>query len=945
MKKFFTCLLATMLIAAPTLFAQGYGQNYDLPRNNYPPFNTISFTESNLPIVIITTSNQLNRDYRVLGHMVVINNVDENGNPKTNYVDLNQHPDQNIECDLPVALRWRGNTSFGGDYEQSKKPISLKTLQEGQTDPIDGKKQKVSLLGMGEDNDWALLAPWQDQSYVRDILTMVMAQGGSTFAPQMRYCELVFNGTYYGVYILSERATKGNSRLNLKDYGKVKDEDGNVDTTGDFHVEIDRPETDDSGNKLYYTSKHHPVWTNGEVISDKYVIYQYKDPEYEDFAEGELGPEAKVAVDKAIADMEDSFAASDYKKRYGNYIDITSFIDYEIAQEVSNNIDAYRLSTPMWKYSKTRAQTIGNNDRWKIALWDFNIAYGHSFGSYYEPSRAAWRYTANDIMDDYNSDDAQLIPFYWYKLMNDNAFIDQFKARYAVRRQKSYSNARVQAICDSLQALLDLGAANRDKDAWRDPNKQWNNNFTNWKSEISKVVSFTQERLKWMDTNIELLVGTPDDPDDPTTTGPAVPLAIADGYNMDVICEDKDNINGTVTTGDDAGIDNAHWVYYTTSVSSNGAVCDNGGLYSSENAQYRINVAGNNALVMKNGLASGGTLTLKNPARFQKLYVTGTSSDNGDYLSNVGVTVNYKDGSTTTATFVMPDWGKSSGATVVITNLGRLNINSGEISTKNHFSIFELAITTDATKEVSSVSFTNNSNYNPAIFSLSGVYSTTDFTLAGTTFWKDNSWNTICLPFDVADIEETPLAGAIVKTLESSDFKDGALSLTFTSGKLTSLKAGVPYIMKWNVDKEDKDYDPTFKDVVLKDEEEHPAVTDYVDYIGKFTEIELTGGDHTVLYLGANNTLYYPAEGSHIIINPYHAYFQLNGITAGDGSGAKNIRAINIDFNDDPQGIQTIVAPTNELIDYWYTLDGRRLDEKPTARGIYLHQGRRVMIK
>ncbi len=242
MKKFFTCLLATMLIAAPTLFAQGYGQNYDLPRNNYPPFNSISFTESNLPIVIISTDYKLSRTDRVLGHMIVINNgVDENGNPKTNYVDRNQHPDQNIECDLPVALRWRGNTSFGGDYEQSKKPISLKTLQKGQNDPIDGKKQKVSLLGMGEDNDWALLAPWQDQSYVRDILTMVMAQGGSTFAPQMRYCELVFNGTYYGVYILSERATKGNSRLNLKDYGKVKDEDGNVDTTGDFHVEKDRP--------------------------------------------------------------------------------------------------------------------------------------------------------------------------------------------------------------------------------------------------------------------------------------------------------------------------------------------------------------------------------------------------------------------------------------------------------------------------------------------------------------------------------------------------------------------------------------------------------------------------------------------------------------------------------------------------------------------------------
>ncbi len=642
--------------------------------------------------------------------------------------------------------------------------------------------------------------------------------------------------------------------------------------------------------------------------------------------------------------MEDSFAASDYKKRYGNYIDITSFIDYEIAQEVSNNIDGYRLSTPMWKYSKTRAQTIGNNDRWKIALWDFNIAYGHSFGSYYEPSRAAWRYTANDIMDDYDSDDAQLIPFYWYKLMNDNAFIDQFKARYAVRRQKSYSNARVQAICDSLQALLDLGAANRDKDAWRDPTKsQWNNNFTNWKGEISKVVSFTQERLKWMDTNIELLVGTPDDPDDPTTTGPAVPLAIANGYNMDVICEDGNNINGTVTTGSNAGIDNSHYVYYTSSVREKGAVCANNGLYSSANAKYYVNVSGNNALMMKQGNnVTSGTLTLKSPAKLKKLYVSGTSADGA---SNVNVTVNYLDGSSEKSVlFYMPDW-VNTGATVVVSGLGRMNLN-GSLSTNNHFSIFEIGISTDATKEVSSVSFERTSGTSTAIFSISGIAATTDFTLAGTTFWKDNSWNTICLPFDVEDIADTPLEGAIVKTLESSDFNDGALSLTFTSENLTSLKAGVPYIMKWNVDKEDQDYDPTFKDVVLKDEEEHPAVTDYVNYVGKFSEFTLTGGDQSVLYLGANNTLYYPAKGHDITINPYHAYFQLKkGLTAGDGSGANKIRSINIDFNDDPQGIQTIVAPTNELIDYWYTLDGRRLDEKPTARGIYLHQGRRVMIK
>ena len=923
MKNSLHLLFTTMLIAASTLFTQAYGQF--LAQRNYPPKNVnVSLTESNLPIVIITTDEVLDRDDRVLGHMIVINNPDG----EKNYGNLDEHPDQNIECNLPIALKWRGNTSFGGEDEQSKKPISIKTLKEDEDDPKDGKKQKVSLLGMGSDNDWTLLAPWQDKSYVRDILTMVMAQGGSTFAPQMRYCELIFNNIYYGVYILSERATKGDSRLNLKDYGKVTDADGNVDTTGDFHVEIDRPETDENGNKLYYTSQHSPVWTNGREISDKVIIYQYKDPEYEDFAD--LGMEAKQAVDKAIADMEDSFASNDYKNLYGNFIDITSFIDYEIAQEVSNNIDAYRLSTPMWKYSKTRAQTIGNNDRWKIALWDFNIAYGHSFGNYYDPSRSDWRYTANDIMKDYNSDDDQLIPFYWYKLMNDNAFIDQFKARYAQRRQKSYTNARVQAICDSLKSVLNQGAVTRD-------NSAWSNNFYGWQSEISNVSSFTIRRLEWMDTNIQLLVGTTDDP---TTTGPAVPLEIESGYNMDVICEDRNNINGTVTTGNYAGIDNANWVYYSSSVRSNGAVCKNDGLYSSANAEYYVNVAGNNALVMKDGLASGGTLTLKTPAKLQKLYVTGTSADG---VSNVGVTVNYKGGSSTTANFYLPDWAGTDGASVVVTNLGRLNINDGSLSTRNHFTIFELAISTEATKEVESVSFSNNSNNNPAIFSVSGVYATTDLQLAGTTFWKDNSWNTICLPFDVADIEDTPLAGAIVKKLKSSDFNDGTLSLTFTEDNFTSLEAGVPYIMKWIVNEEDKDYDPTFEGVVLK-EDEHPTETECVDYIGKLSEFTLEGGDNTVLYLGADNTLYYPAEGSHIVINPYHAYFKLKGITAGE-NGAKNIRAINIDYNDDPQGIQTIFAPTNGLIDYWYTLDGRRLDEKPTARGIYLHQGRRVMIK
>lgn len=940
MKKTLRMLFASMLIAAPLLSTQAYGQS--LSQQNYPPSNkNVSLTESNLPIVIISTDEVLSRTERKMGHMIVINN----GVGKTNYVDTIKHAGQTIEYNQPIAIKWRGSTSFGNDESRSKKPMSIKTLKSGSTAVTDSK-DKVKLLGLGKDNDWVLLAPWQDKSYVRDILTMVMAQGGSAYAPNMRYCEVIFNKTYYGIYILSERASKGSKRLDLWDYGysDEKDADGNKikidDTTGDFQVEIDRPKNMYTQEvEPHFESNYSPVRNNGSEISGKVITYQYKHPEESDFETSQEWDAAKQAVKNAINQMEGSFRTSNYTSDYPNYVDINSFIDFEIAQEVSNNIDGYRLSTPMWKYSETHAKASGGNAKWKMALWDFNIAYGHNDASYYYPSRADWRYTANDLMVSNGNDDAQLIPFYWYKLMNDDAYVQQLKERYTQRRKNSYTDARVTTICDSLKNLLNQGAAERDNDAWY--------NFGNLSNEISTVANFTKNRLSWMDASW-LIDSTdpedPEDPEEPITTGKAEPLAIAEGYNMDVICESKDNMSRTVTTDGNYGIDNMHYVFYTTPVRDNGtgALCNNDGLYSSENAQYYINVAGNNALVMKeNNQVTEGTLTLETPAKLQKLYVTGTSADG---TSNVNVTVNYNDGtSSSTSSFYMPDWGGTDGATVVVTDLGRMLVTDGSFWHRDHFSIFELAITTDATKKVSSVSFSRSSGTSTAIFSLSGVYVTTDFQLAGTTFWKDNSWNTICLPFDVANIEDTPLAGAIVKKLEDSEFGDGVLSLTFTDEDLTSLQAGVPYIMKWEVSQATQDDDPTFEGVVLKDEEEHPSETNYVDYVGKFIETTLDAGDNTVLYLGANNTLYYPTAD--ITINPYHAYFKLKGLTAGDPNDAKSIRAINIDFNDDPQGIQTILAPTNELIDYWYTLDGRRLTDKPTTSGIYLHQGRRVMIK
>ena len=73
----------------------------------------------------------------------------------------------------------------------------------------------------------------------------------------------------------------------------------------------------------------------------------------------------------------------------------------------------------------------------------------------------------------------------------------------------------------------------------------------------------------------------------------------------------------------------------------------------------------------------------------------------------------------------------------------------------------------------------------------------TPVALSGRTLYKDGNWNTLCLPFDVDNLNDTPLEGAIIKELDgtTSNLTDGTLTLNFTDA--TSIEAGKPYIVKW----------------------------------------------------------------------------------------------------------------------------------------------------
>ncbi len=219
---------------------------------------------------------------------------------------------------------------------------------------------------------------------------------------------------------------------------------------------------------------------------------------------------------------------------------------------------------------------------------------------------------------------------------------------------------------------------------------------------------------------------------------------------------------------------------------------------------------------------------------------------------------------------------------------------------------------------------------------------TVSVVLDGRTLWRDNEWNTICLPFDVA-LNASPLAGATALPLSEASITDNTLNLTFGNA-VTTLTAGTPYIIKWAA-AETNIVDPVFTGVTIKQ-----GTTDKKCTLGAEKSLTFKGSydyqafdaiDQSVLFLGTENTLYYPMEGA--TIGAQRAYFKLEGITAAD-LPVYNVRIL---FVEDNSATEILTVEGEDLAverEGWYTLTGVKLEDKPSERGVYIYNGRKVMI-
>ncbi len=220
-------------------------------------------------------------------------------------------------------------------------------------------------------------------------------------------------------------------------------------------------------------------------------------------------------------------------------------------------------------------------------------------------------------------------------------------------------------------------------------------------------------------------------------------------------------------------------------------------------------------------------------------------------------------------------------------------------------------------------------------------------TLSDCTIYTDEYWSTICLPFSV-NIAGSILEGATaMKLLPNAVFtpSTGVLTLNFES--VSTLIAGVPYIIKWTNGSGNLE-NPQFTGVISTCNTPSSVTTpDVVSFKGTFEQIEYASENRSILFLGGNNLLYYPDGTSTTTIGKYHAYFELlGGITAGTPSSTtgNGIKSYVMNFEDSTTGICDIVTETRPQTN-WYTLDGRLLREAPDSPGLYIHKGRKIMIK
>ena len=413
----------------------------------------VNFQESNLPIVMIDTYGEdIVDEPRIDAYMGVINNANGINNVGDNFNDY----------DGKITIEKRGNSS----QDQEKPPYRFETVDNN------AENNNVQLLGFPEENDWILYAPWSDKSLLRNVLIYSLSNEMGRYAPRSKFVELYLNDEYRGVYVLMEKIKRDKNRVAISALNP--DENSGDNVTGGYILKFDWAETGDNNGGFY------------SLIDEMRYNYHYPKAD-------EISTQQKDYIQTFINSYENVMNGNNYNTEngYSKFIDVESFIDFIILQEISRNVDAYGLSTYVYKDKESI-----NNKLTAGPIWDFNHGFGNC--DYYK----AWETDGWNIS--YIYDDMDQRAFWWLKLWDEENFKGMVKDRYNELRLSVLSTNNVNSKIDEYVSTLG-NSVNRNFTKWPIlgeyiwPNYQV---LDTHQEEIVYLKSWINNRLTWMDSEL-----------------------------------------------------------------------------------------------------------------------------------------------------------------------------------------------------------------------------------------------------------------------------------------------------------------------------------------------------------------------------------------------------------------------------------------------------------
>lgn len=303
-----------------------------------------TFTDSNLPIVIITTDLDQNNqpleildDPKILASLKIIKRPDGS----RNYLS-DQNTTAYLNYNGRIGIEIRGSSS----QALPKKGYGLTTLKADNV-----SNNNVSILGMPSENDWILNGLAFDPSLIRDYLSYNLSRQIGEYATRTAYCELVINGEYKGLYILQEKLKSSTNRVNVLKIAATDITTPNV--TGGYITKADKTT---GGDPVAWTMSSYAGWTD--------FIHELPKP-------AAVTTQQNTYIYNQFLNLETTSRNNniDLITGYPSVIDIPTFVDFMLINELASNADGYQYST---YFHKDRAGKLRAGP-----IWDFNLTFGN----------------------------------------------------------------------------------------------------------------------------------------------------------------------------------------------------------------------------------------------------------------------------------------------------------------------------------------------------------------------------------------------------------------------------------------------------------------------------------------------------------------------------------------------------------------------------------------